>query len=143
MAAPASSTRPGKLMMIGWPTPTVEPPFGTNEGGPNGAVPVNGVGFCPSAGPAATGEAPGKGNGGGASGAGGGGAGGAATPGSPGGGSGSASAGPAPSTSTKPNNPNIGASPAAFRAAKRPLQVQAFVQPDICIPPVVFWNSVA
>ena len=50
-------------MMIGWATPTVEPFFGTNDGGPNGAVPVNGVGFCPSAGRRrATGSA-GSGNG--------------------------------------------------------------------------------
>src|SRR5271169_5973858 len=58
-------------MMIGWATPTVEPFFGTNDGGPNGAVPVNGVGFCPAAGPVATGSA--KGGGAGASGSAGGG----------------------------------------------------------------------
>src|ERR1700691_466831 len=89
-------------MMIGWATPTVEPLAGTNLGGPNGAMPMDGAGSCPAAGPATT-------------------------PGSPG--SGSASAGPVPSTSTQPN---IEATPAAFRAAKRlPL-----VQPDIYIPPV-------
>src|SRR5258705_6338621 len=89
-------------MMIGWATPTVEPLAGTTLGGPNGAVPVNGVGSCPAAGPATT-------------------------PGSLG--PGSASAGPVPSTSTQPN---IEATSAAFRAAKRlPL-----VQPDIYIPPV-------
>ena len=61
-------------------------------------------------------------------------AGGATTPGSPGAVSGSASAGPALSTSTQPN---IEATPAAFRAAKRlPL-----VQPDIYIPPVTFWKQ--
>ncbi|WP_418303057.1 hypothetical protein [Mycobacterium intracellulare] len=38
-AAPASSTRPGKLMMIGWATPTVDPLAGWILGGPNGAVP--------------------------------------------------------------------------------------------------------
>src|SRR5262249_35903363 len=124
--APASSTRPGKLMMIGWATPTVEPLAGTKLGGPNGAVPVNGVGSCPAAGPAATGTASGSGAGWSA--------GGATTPGSPGAGSGSASAGPALSTSTQPN---IEATPAAFRAAKRlPL-----VQPDIYIPPVTFWKQ--
>src|ERR1700681_3784792 len=68
-------------MMIGWATPTVEPLAGTNLGGPNGAVPVNGVGSCPAAGPATT-------------------------PGSPGAGSGSASAGPALSTTTPPQPPN-------------------------------------
>src|SRR6202167_5192793 len=88
-AAPESSTSPGKLMMIGWATPTVEPLAGTNLGGPNGAMPMDGAGSCPAAGPATT-------------------------PGSPG--SGSASAGPVPSTSTQPNNE---ATPAAFRAAKR------------------------
>src|ERR1700721_1411032 len=120
-AAPESSTSPGKLMMIGWATPTVAPLAGTNLGGPNGAAPVNGVGFCPAPGPASTGAA----NGGGAGGP----AGGATTPGSPGAGSGSASAEPALSTSTQPN---IEATPTAFRAAKRlPL-----VQPDIYIPPV-------
>src|SRR5271168_4106715 len=111
-AAPASSTSPGKLMMIGWATPTVEPLAGTNLGGPNGAAPVKGVGFCPAPGPA----------------------GGATTPGSPGAGSGSASAGPALSTSTQPN---IEATPAAFSAANRlPL-----VQPDIYIPPAAFWKQ--
>src|ERR1700731_4617542 len=106
-AAPESSTSPGKLMMIGWATPTVEPLVGTNLGGPNGAAPVNGVGSCPAPGPATT-------------------------PGSPG--AGSASAGPVPSTSTQPN---IEATPAAFRATKRlPL-----VQPDIYIPPVTFWKQ--
>ena len=60
--------------------------------------------------------------------------GGATTPGSPGAGSGSASAGPALSTSTQPN---IEATPAAFRAVERlPL-----VQPDIYIPPVTFWKQ--
>src|SRR6476620_6500319 len=54
--APASSTSPGKLMMIGWATPTVEPLTGTNFGGPNGAVPVNGVGSCPPAGPPPAGQ---------------------------------------------------------------------------------------
>src|SRR6516165_3062436 len=106
MAAPASSTRPGKLMMIGWPTPTVEPFFGTNEGGPNGAAPVNGVGFCPAAGPEKAGTTPGAGGGGGAASGGGAGgsAGGATTPGSPGApGSGSASAGTALNTSAPPN----------------------------------------
>src|SRR5271163_4455710 len=102
--APASSTRPGKLMRIGWATPTVELLAGTKLGGPNGAVPVNGVGSCPAPGPATT-------------------------PGSPG--AGSASAGPVPSTSTQPN---IEATPAAFRAAKR----LPFGQPDICFPPVAF-----
>src|SRR5882757_9575440 len=130
-AAPASSTRPGKLMMIGWATPTVEPLAGTNVGGPNGAAPVNGVGSCPPAGPATTGTSGGgAANGGGAGGS----PGGATTPGSPGAGSGSASAGPALSTSTQPN---IEATPAAFRAAKRlPL-----VQPDIYIPPAAFWKQ--
>src|ERR1700742_2050409 len=93
-AAPASSTRPGKLMMIGWATPTVEPLAGTSLGGPNGAAPVNGVGSCPAPGPATT-------------------------PGSPG--AGSASAGPIPSTSTQPN---IEAPPAVFRAAKMLTLVQ-------------------
>src|SRR6478672_6756596 len=126
--APASSTGPGKLMMIGWATPTVEPLTGAILGGPNGAVPVNGVGSCPPAGPATTGTASGSGAGGNP------GAGGATTPGSPGAGSGSPNAGPALSTSTQPN---IEATPAAFRAAKRlPL-----VQPDICIPPVTFWKQ--
>ena len=32
-------------MMIGWATPTVAPVAGMKLGGPNGAVPVNGVGF--------------------------------------------------------------------------------------------------
>src|SRR5271167_700838 len=96
-------------MMIGWATPTVEPLAGTNLGGPNGAVPVNGVGSCPPAGPATT-------------------------PGSPGSGSGSASAEPALSTSTQPN---IEATPVAFRAVDRlPL-----VQPDIYIPLVTFWKQ--
>src|SRR6476646_11457233 len=63
-AAPASSISPGKLMMIGWATPTVEPLAGTNLGGPNGAVPVNGVGSCAAAGPATTGTASGSGAGG-------------------------------------------------------------------------------
>src|ERR1700731_1700824 len=149
MAPPASSTRRGKLRMIGWPTPTVEPFFGTNEGGPKGGVPVNGVGSCPAAGPATTGCAPGKGNGGGgASGSAGGGAstgsgagagaGAATAPGSPGAGSGSASAGTALRTSAPLNTE---ANPAAFRAAKRLL----LVEPDICIPPVAFseivWHS--
>src|ERR1700722_14723559 len=125
-AAPESSTSPGKLMMIGWATPTVAPLAGTSLGGPNGAAPVNGVGVCPAPGPASTGAA----NGGGAGGP----AGGATTPGSPGAGSGSASAEPALSTSTQPN---IEAAPAAFTAAKRlPL-----VQPDIYIPPAVFWRQ--
>src|SRR5271169_4292249 len=52
-------------MMIGWATPTVAPLAGTNVGGPNGAVPVNGVGSCPPAGPATTGTASGSGAGGG------------------------------------------------------------------------------
>src|ERR1700734_2241388 len=117
-AAPESSTSPGKLMMIGWATPTVEPLAGKSLGGPKGAAPVNGVGSCPPAGPARTGAAGGGGGGGPA--------GGATTPGSPGAGSGSANAGPALSTSTQPN---IEATPAAFRAAKRlPL-----VQRDIYI----------
>src|SRR5271156_834245 len=129
-------------MMIGWATPTLAPLAGTNGGGPNGAVPVNGVGSCPPAGPATTGTASGSGAGGGtgsgggaANGGGAGGsAGGATTPGSPGAGSGSASAGPALSTSTQPN---IEATPAAFRAAKRlPL-----VEPDIYIPPATFWKQ--
>ena len=114
-------------MIIGWATPTVEPLAGANLGGPNGAVLVNGVGSCPAAGPATTGTASGSGAGGNP------GTGGATTPGSPGAGagSGSASAGPALSTSTQPN---IEATPAAFRAANRlPL-----VQPDIYIPPVTF-----
>src|SRR6202000_2759898 len=72
-APPASSTSPGKLMMIGWATPTVAPLAGTNLGGANGAAPVNGVGSWPAPGPG----------------------------GSPGGGS--AIAGPAPSASAKPN----------------------------------------
>src|SRR5947209_6141791 len=127
-------------MMIGWATPTVEPFFGTNEGGPNGAVPVNGVAFCPAAGPAATGRAPGNGSGGGGAigspgggaatggGAGAGGSPGAATaPGSPGAGSGSARAGPAPSTSAPLKTE---ANPAAFRAA------------NICIPPVDYSETV-
>src|ERR1700760_4459473 len=117
-AAPASSTSPGKLMMIGWATPTVAPLAGTNLGGPNGAAPVNGVGSWPAPGPATIGA-----SGGGAGDPGGG----ATIPGSPGAGSGSASPGPAFRTSSQPN---IGASPAAFRAAKRlPLG-----QPDICSP---------
>src|ERR1700744_4554351 len=125
-APPESSTSPGKLMMIGWATPTVEPLAGTILGGPKGAAPVNGVGSCPPAGPASAGAA----NGGGIGGP----AGGATTPGSPGAGSGSASAGPALSTSTQPT---IDATPAAFRAVQRlPL-----VQPDIYIPPAAFWNS--
>src|SRR5277367_198242 len=131
-AAPESSTSPGKLMMIGWATPTVEPLTGTKLGGPNGAVPVNGAGSCPPPGPATTGTGSGGGaaNGGGAGGP----AGGATTPGSPGAGSGSASAGPALNTSTQPN---IEATPAAFRAANRlPL-----VQPDIYIPPAAFWKQ--
>src|ERR1700735_3220806 len=125
-AAPESSRSPGKLMMIGCATPTVEPLAGKSFGGPNGAAPVNGVGSCPAPGPARTGAAGGGGAGGPA--------GGAITPGSPGAGSGSASAGPAPSTSTQPN---IEATPAAFRAANRlPL-----VQPDIYIPPADFWTQ--
>src|ERR1700742_5071731 len=107
-AAPESSTSPGKLMMIGWATPTVEPLAGTSLGGPKGAAPVNGVGSCPPAGPARTGAAGGGGAGGPP--------GGATPPGSPGAGSGSASAGPALSTSTKPD---IEATPATFRAANR------------------------
>src|SRR5271168_1351155 len=117
MAAPASSTRPGKLMMIGWPTPTVEPPTGVNRGGPNGATPVNGVGFCPAAGPAATGTAPRPGSGGNTKGGGAGGSAGAATtPGSPGAWSGSAKAVPLPSTNTRANPEAI---PAVFRTASR------------------------
>src|ERR1700730_18625130 len=113
-------------MMIGWATPTVAPLAGTNLGGPNGGVPVNGVGYGPSAGPRNTGCATGAGPR--AS------EGGATTPGSPGAGSGSASAGPALSTSTQPKAEAI---PAAFRATKRlPL-----VQPDIYIPPVTFWKQ--
>ncbi|OBI98194.1 hypothetical protein A5660_05165 [Mycobacterium alsense] len=55
-------------------------------------------------------------------------------------GSGSASAGPALSTSTAP----IEATPAALRAPSSPLLVQAFVPPDIRIPPVaVSKDSVA
>src|ERR1700754_2878791 len=76
-------------MMIGWATPSVAPLAGAKLGGPNGAVPVDGVGSCPAAGPATT-------------------------PGSPG--AGSASAGPVLSTSTQPN---IEATPAVFRAANR------------------------
>src|SRR5437763_13712647 len=124
--------------MLGCPTPTVQPFFGPNDRGPKGAVPVNGDGFCPAAGPAATACAPGKGNnggGGGASGSAGGGGGGppgaATAPGSGAGSSGSASAGPAPSTSAKPTTE---ANPAAFRAAKR----RPRFRPDICIPPVTF-----
>src|SRR6202020_2001619 len=82
--------------------PAVAPLAGTILGGPNGAAPVNGAGSCPAPGPARTPVSPG---------------------------SGSASAGLVPSTSTQPN---IEATPAAFRAAKR-LPV---VQPDIYIPPV-------
>src|ERR1700761_8362612 len=133
-------------MMIGWPTPTVDPLAGTNRGGPNGAWPVNGAGFCPSAGPAnvgwASGGANGFGGGGGASGSPGGGGGGAsqgggaggpgaATAGSPGAGSGSARAGPAVSTSAAARTgPHTEAHPAVFRAASR----RALVQPDISKP---------
>ena len=107
-AAPASSTSPGKLMMIGWATPTVEPLAGTNLGGPNGAAPVNGVGSCPAAGARDNPWIAGS----------------RIRP----------SAGPVLSTSTQPN---IEATPAAFRAAKRlPL-----VQPDIYIPPVTSWKQ--
>src|ERR1700753_3580358 len=109
-AAPASSTSPGKLMMIGWATPTVAPLAGTNLRGPNGAAPGNGVGAWPPAVPATIGAA--AGGGGGAGGP----AGGATTPGSPGAGSGSASAEPALSTSSQPT---IDATPAAFRAVQR------------------------
>src|SRR5262245_26085135 len=120
--APASSTSPGKSMMIGWATPTVEPLAGAIFGGPNGAPPVKAVASCPAAGPATTGTASGSGAGGG--GGAGESAGGATTPGSPGAGSGSASAGPALSTNAQPN---IEATPAAFKAANRlPL-----VRPDI------------
>src|SRR5271166_1905446 len=87
-------------MMIGWATPTVEPLVGTILGGPNGALPVNGVGSCPAPGPAGI-------------------------PGSPG--AGSASAGPVPSTSTQPN---IEATPAAFSAAKRLPLVQPDICPS-------------
>src|ERR1700744_5655317 len=40
-----------KLMMIGSPTPTVEPLTGLKVGGTNGGEPVNGSGFCPTTGP--------------------------------------------------------------------------------------------
>src|SRR5271154_2407289 len=118
-------------MMIGWATPTVAPLAGTNLGGPNGAAPVNGVGSWPAPGPATIGA----GGGGAANGGGAGGPGGGATPpGSPGAGAGSASAGPALRTSSQPN---IEATPAAFRAAKRlPL-----VEPDIYIPSAAFWQQ--
>src|SRR5689334_1047220 len=55
-AATELSTRPGKSMMIGCPTPTVEPLTGATLGGPNGAAPTKGVGSCPAGGwPRATG----------------------------------------------------------------------------------------
>ena len=38
-------------MMIGSPTPTVEPLTGLKVGGTNGGGPVNGSGFCPTTGP--------------------------------------------------------------------------------------------
>src|SRR5258708_36747452 len=40
-----------KLMMIGSPTPTVEPLTGLKVGGTNGGAPVNGSGFWPTTGP--------------------------------------------------------------------------------------------
>src|SRR5271166_47712 len=39
-----------KLMTIGLATPTIAPLIGLNAGGRNGAVPVNGSGFCPATG---------------------------------------------------------------------------------------------
>ncbi len=135
MAAPASSTWPGKLMMIGWPTPTVAPPFGTKFGVPNGAVPVNGVGFCPTAGPAATGTAPspgicGKPKGGGAGGS----AGGAATtPGSPGAWSGSARAVPVPRPLPSTNT-NTRANPEAIPTELRTANRLPLVQRDMMHP---------
>src|SRR6185312_10922895 len=42
-----------KLMMIGLPTPTIDPLTGLNVGGRNGGAPVNGVGSCPATGPVA------------------------------------------------------------------------------------------
>src|SRR3954462_10144312 len=86
-------------MMIGSATPTVEPLAGATLGGPNGAVPVNGVGSCAAAGPATI-------------------------PGSPG--AGSASAGPAPSTSTQPN---IDATPTAVRAVRPFVQPDILIPP--------------
>src|SRR5271165_2167747 len=46
-----------KLMTIGLATPTIAPLIGLNAGGRNGAVPVNGSGFCPAMGAAAGGGA--------------------------------------------------------------------------------------
>src|SRR5690349_22543035 len=82
-------------MMIGCATPTVAPLTGEKCGGPNGAVPMNGVGSWPASGPATT-------------------------PGSPG--TGSACAGPVPSTSAPPN---IDAIPAVFKASKSRSLVQS------------------
>src|SRR5277367_6023517 len=129
-------------MMIGSPTPTVEPPTGLKVGGTNGGAPVNGSGFWPTTGPegeaagvaggTAGGGANGSPGGGGgatglgggtASGAPGGGGAGASTPGG-GGGSGSASAKPLPNTSAA-------VTPAALNAAARGPEVHR----DICIPP--------
>src|SRR5882762_7709325 len=141
-------------MMIGSPTPTVEPLTGLKVGGTNGGAPVNGSGFWPTTGPvgaaagAAGGTAAGGANGspgvgggatglaggatasgsageaGGAGSPGGGGAG-ASTPGAGGaGGSGSASARPLPNISAAVN-------PTAPNAAAR----GPVVHRDICIPP--------
>src|ERR1700744_6145845 len=75
-------------MMIGSPTPTVEPLTGLNVGGTNGGSPVNGAGFCPVTGPAGTAAGTAAGGANGLPGAGGGGA-----KGSPGAGAGGATSG--------------------------------------------------
>src|ERR1700757_4406774 len=94
-------------MMIGSPTPTVEPLTGLKVGGTNGGSPVNGCGFCPTTGPGATPAgvtpgAPGSVNGspGAAGGAGtaGGGGGGAASASAAGGGAGGSAGGGGAST---------------------------------------------
>src|SRR3984957_1462752 len=143
-----------KLMMIGSPTPTVEPLTGLKVGGTNGGAPVNGCGFWPPTGPvgAAAGVAGGTagagadgspGSGGGAAGLGGGGtasgsAGGGGGAGSPGGSGAGASTpgagggGGSGSASAKPLlNTSAAVAPTALNAAAR----GPVVHRDICIPP--------
>src|SRR5271156_589911 len=121
-------------MMIGSPTPTVEPLTGLNVGGTNGGSPANGAGFCPATGPdgTAAGGARGGGHGGARGGGGGGGAGGGGAPSPGGGGGGGAGSG---SASAEPlANVSTAVIPAALSAATRGPSVHR----DICIPPVTF-----
>src|ERR1700722_19142857 len=149
-------------MMIGSPTPTVEPLTGLNVGGTNGGSPTNGAGFCPVTGPAGTlagtagaganglpgaggggakgspgagggGATSGLAGGGGASGSAGAGGGGASTPGA-GGGSGTGSGSARAEPLAKVSTAVI---PAALSAAT----IGPLVHRDIVTPPVTFSPS--